>query len=153
MKSVYKFLATGFDVGYIPGAPGTYGSVVAGLMWIALAGMPLVSYILFCATFTIFAVWITRGAMPYFKNYDPSQIVIDEMAGMFITMIGLPFSWVNLVIGFFAFRFFDIVKPPPIRLIDRKVKSAWGVVLDDVVAGIFACAVVWIFRVYIHNGM
>ena len=144
LKGIYKFLATGFDSGYIPGAPGTYGTAVAALLYIGLSGMSLISYVIFCIGFTFLSVWITRGALPHFKGDDPSVIVIDEMAGMFITMIGVPFTWLNLGIGFILFRLFDITKPPPIGIVDRKLKGAWGIVLDDVIAGIFACAVFWL---------
>lgn len=146
MKFIYKFFATGFDVGYIPGAPGTYGTVLAALMFIFLSGLNLFSYVIFCIGFFFLSVWLIRGALPYFKKADPSQIVIDEMAGLFITMIGHPFSWINLGLGFILFRIFDITKPFPVSLADKKMKNAWGVVLDDVIAGIYACLVLWGIR-------
>jgi phosphatidylglycerophosphatase A len=148
LKQFYKFLATGFDSGYIPGAPGTYGTALAAGLYLALYQMPLISYLLFCVAFTFFAYWVTRGALPHFEGDDPSCIVIDEMAGMFITMIGHPFSWVNLGLGFILFRIFDITKPPPIRYVDRHMKGAWGITLDDVIAGIFACAALWVIRYF-----
>ena len=111
--------------------------------------MPPISYVFFCIAFVFFAVWITRGALSHFEGEDPSQIVIDEIAGFMIAMIGHPFTWLNIGLGFVLFRVFDILKPPPIRQIDSKIKGAWGIVLDDVVAGVFACVVVWLVRIVI----
>lgn len=149
MNKIYKFFATGFGVGCIPGAPGTYGTVVGAGLYLLICDLPLFSYILFCAAFLFFSVWIISKALPQFSSEDPCPIVIDEMAGFFVTMIGLPFTWLNLGLGFVLFRFFDILKPPPIRTIDRNVKGAWGIVLDDIAAGILACITIWIIRIFV----
>ena len=76
-----------------------------------------------------------------FAEKDSGKIVIDEVVGYLVTMLAVPFSWPAVVAGFFLFRFFDITKIPPARYFDRQVKNGYGVVLDDVVAGIYACAV------------
>jgi len=151
MKKIFKFLATGFHVGLIPGAPGTYGSVIGVILYLLLNGLPLISYILFCIAFTFLAFWITKGALPQFRSKDPGAIVIDEIAGMVITMIGIPFTWINVGLGFLIFRVFDVVKPFPVSYCDKKIKGAWGVVLDDVVAGIYACIVLWLVNIYIFG--
>ena len=69
---------------------------------------------------------------------DPPEIVIDEVAGLLVTIILIPFTWPTLIAGFFLFRFFDILKPPPIKGIEKKIKGGVGVVLDDLVAGAYA---------------
>ena len=152
MKKALKFIVTGLNSGYIPGAPGTYGTIVGVLLYLAIYQLPFISYILFCIAFVFFSVWSIGQVLSDFDSDDPSAVVIDEMAGFFIAMIGHPFSWLTLGMGFVLFRFFDIVKPFPIRLIDRKVKGPWGIVLDDVLAGVFACIVIWLVRIFILKG-
>lgn len=132
----------------IPGAPGTYGTVVAAALYALVYSLPLVSYILFCIAFIFFAVWVTARALPQFEGNDPGAIVIDEMAGFMVAMIGHPFTPLNLGLGFVFFRLFDIIKPPPIRQLEKRLKGAWGIVLDDVLAGIFACILVWVVRMF-----
>ena len=149
MRGIFKFLATGFDVGFLPGAPGTYGTVVGVGLYLLVAHLPIYLYLLFTITFAFFAIWVTNGALPSFKRDDPSEIVIDEMAGFLVTMIGLPVTWLNIGMGFVFFRLFDIIKPPPIRMIDRKMKGGLGVVSDDLLAGVFACALIWIIRLFV----
>lgn len=151
MKGIFRFLATGLDVGLIPGAPGTYGTLVGVLLYLAVVGLPTYLYILFCITFTFFAVWIAANALPSFEAKDPRQIVIDEIAGFLVAMIGAPFSWLNIAIGFALFRLFDVAKPQPIRYFDRKVAGAWGVVLDDIFAGLFAAVVSFAVRALIKS--
>lgn len=146
VRTIFKFLATGLDVGYIPGAPGTYGTLVAVVLYYFVAHLPVYLYILFAITFVFFSVWVTKGALPYFEGEDPEEIVIDEIAGYIVTMIGLPFSWIYIVLGFVFFRVFDVLKPFPIRWFDRNCEGALGVVLDDVAAGIFSCICLWAIR-------
>ena len=81
---------------------------------------------------------------------DPPEIVIDEVAGLLVTIILIPFTWPTLIAGFFLFRFFDILKPPPIKGIEKKIKGGVGVVLDDLVAGAYAHIslrlLIWLFN-------
>lgn len=149
MKSFFKIMATGLGVGYIPGAPGTYGTVIAAGLYLLIYSLPLYLYMPFCVVFVLLAIWTTAGALPLFKTKDPGPIVIDEIAGFLITMIALPFSWVNLGLGFIIFRVFDIIKPPPIRWIEKRLNGAWGVVLDDVAAGIYANVVLWVIVIFV----
>lgn len=131
-------IATGGFVGFIPLAPGTVGSAVGvALIW-GLKGISLPLFILLCFLIFALGVWASDKAGQLLNKADASPIVIDEIVGMMITMIGIPVTGYWLVIGFLLFRFFDIVKLPPANILDARLKSGWGVMLDDVFAGIYA---------------
>ena len=132
------FLATGFYIGNIPFAPGTFGSLIGLPLCLALAGISLASAVLCTLLFISFAVYIADAAEKLLKRSDPGCIVIDEMAGMMVTLIGLPFNPITVVIGFIIFRILAILKPFPIRKLDRRIPGGLGVVADDVAAGIIA---------------
>ncbi len=132
------FLATGFYVGNIPPAPGTLGSLIGLPLCFLLAGIQLPPAIILAVLFIGFAVWIAHAAEKTLKKKDPGCIVIDEVAGMVVTLIGLPFNLTTAVIGFIIFRILDILKPFPIRTLDKRLAGGIGIVADDVVAGIFA---------------
>lgn len=136
MKNFILFLATGGGVGFLPGAKGTYGTAVGVLLYWAVSGLPPVHFLLFTVTFFFLSVWCAGLAEVYFQKKDSQQIVIDEIAGYLVTMLFLPFQWKYAVAGFVVFRLFDILKPFPIRLAERKLKGGWGVVLDDILAGV-----------------
>jgi phosphatidylglycerophosphatase A len=137
-RKLVLFFATGGGVGFIPGARGTYGTIVALLLFWAVRGLPLVNYVLFVIAFSFFAIWISGLAEVYFQEADCQKIVIDEIAGYLVTMFLIPVQWKYVLAGFVAFRLFDILKPFPIRLIDQKLKGGWGIVCDDLLAGVFA---------------
>jgi phosphatidylglycerophosphatase A len=130
------FLATGFYIGNIPFAPGSFGSLIALPLCFALTGISLVPAVLSILLFIFFAVCIADAAEKIIKRNDPSCIVIDEVAGMMVALIGLPFNPITVVIGFTIFRILDILKPFPIRNLDKKIPGGLGVVADDVAAGI-----------------
>lgn len=148
-RKLILFFATGGGVGFLPGAPGTYGTAVAVLLYWAVANLPTWHYLLFTFTFSFFSVWVAGLAEQSFQEHDSQKIVIDEIAGYLVTMLFIPFHWKYSIAGFVVFRLFDIMKPWPIRLIDRKWKGGWGVVGDDLLAGIFGCLVmqglIWLF--------
>ena len=132
------FLATGGFVGNIPVAPGTFGSLLGIPLCYAFSkvGLPLaVSGML---GLIAVAIWIAQLAETITNQKDPGKIVIDEIAGMVVTLIGVPFHLTSVVTGFFIFRALDILKPFPIRLLERRISGGAGVVLDDVAAGIFS---------------
>ena len=131
-------VATGFWVGNIPFAPGTFGSLIGLPLCFALAGISLAPAVLCTLLFISFAVYIADAAEKLLKRSDPGCIVIDEMAGMMVTLIGLPFNPITVVIGFIIFRILDILKPFAIRKLDRRIPGGLGVVADDVAAGIIA---------------
>jgi phosphatidylglycerophosphatase A len=130
------FLATGFCAGNIPFAPGTFGSLIGLPLCFALAGMSAAGAMLWTLLFIIFAVWIADAAEKILEQNDPGCIVIDEIAGMLVALVGLPFNPITVVIGFIVFRILDILKPFPIRDLDKRIPGGLGVVADDVAAGI-----------------
>ena len=137
-EKAVMFLATGFYVGNVPLAPGTLGSLIGLPLCFLLAGIQLPPAIILAVLFIGFAVWIAHAAEKTLKKKDPGCIVIDEVAGMVVTLIGLPFNLTTAVIGFIIFRILDILKPFPIRTLDKRLAGGIGIVADDVVAGIFA---------------
>ena len=139
MRGVVVLLATWGGCGFSPLAPGTVGTLGAIPLYLLLAQLPLASYLTATLLLTVLACWAAGQAQEIYGEHDPGKIVIDEVAGYLVTMAGVPFSWPGVVAGFFLFRLFDIVKPPPARWIDRHVTSGTGVVLDDVAAGLYAC--------------
>lgn len=108
-------------------------------LYLLLGRLPITLYILLLIPLTIFSCWVSGRAESIFNEKDSGKIVIDEVVGYLVTMSGAPFSLSAILLGFFLFRFFDIVKVPPANAIDRRLKNGCGVVLDDVVAGIYAC--------------
>ncbi len=131
-------LATGFFAGYIPFAPGTFGSIVGLSLCFLLSKAKLSVAILFILIFIFFAIWISNKAEKILKQNDPGCIVIDEIAGIMLTFLGLPFNIISVAAGFLTFRFFDILKPFPIRYMEKKFTGGAGIVLDDLAAGIFS---------------
>lgn len=92
---------------------------------------------------TLIGVWAAFVADDFWGTHDSGRIVIDEVAGYFVTMVAVDRgSWGLLLIGFVLFRAFDIIKPPPVRWLDRNLPGGWGVVLDDIAAGVMGCAVI-----------
>ena len=130
-------LATVGYVGKIPFAPGTFGSIPGLFIWFFLSKIdPLLS--LFLILFLIlFSIPIAGQAEILLNKKDPSEIVIDEMAGIVVALFGLPMNFLSAIGGFLIFRVLDIFKPFPIGFIDRKLPGGTGIVLDDVVAGIY----------------
>jgi phosphatidylglycerophosphatase A len=137
MNRFFLFLAAGFGAGYVPVAPGTAGSLVAIPIFLVLSSMPFPLYELTILTFFFFASWISGEAERGWGRKDDPRIVIDEIMGYLITTLWLPKTTLFIILGFFLFRFFDIVKPPPIRLME-KAGGGYGVVLDDVLAGVYS---------------
>jgi len=133
-----KFLASGFFTGYFPVAPGTIGSLVGILACFFLQDVPFTAYAIVLILTLIAGIYISGEAEKIYQAKDSSHIVIDEIAGIFFTFLYLPMDVSFLLAGFLAFRFFDILKPFPIRLIDEKIEGGWGIMFDDVLAGIYA---------------
>jgi phosphatidylglycerophosphatase A len=134
------FLAYGFGAGLSPKAPGTMGTVVAIPIYVLLmvyAGSAV--YLTVLAVALIGGIFICGYTARKMGIDDPKGVVWDEIVGYLITMLGLPLGWLWVIGGFLLFRLFDIWKPWPIRWVDRQVKGGVGIMLDDVIAAIFAC--------------
>ena len=131
-------LATGCYVGKIPVAPGTAGSLLGILGCLVLSKIQLSLAVPAAVIFIFLAIRIAADAEKILKETDPGCIVIDEIAGMMIVLLGLPFNWVTVAVGFIFFRILDILKPFPIRSLERRFSGGVGVVIDDVAAGIIA---------------
>jgi len=131
-------LATGFGVGYSPIAPGTLGTLIAIPVYYFLSNIHSPIYELTLVAFFFLSSWISENAQQYLGKKDDQRIVIDEVMGLLVTMLWVPKTILFVIFGFFLFRFFDILKPFPIRHLQRKWKGGYGVVFDDVLAGIYA---------------
>jgi phosphatidylglycerophosphatase A len=140
MRGFVIATATWGGTGFSPFASGTVGTLGAIPLYLVLAQLPLTLYLLSTVAFTLFACWVSGHAEEVFGEHDSGKIVIDEVAGYLVTMAGVTLSWQAVVAGFFLFRLFDITKPQPARWFDRSLKNGYGVVLDDVAAGLYACA-------------
>lgn len=132
------FLALGFGSGLAAKAPGTFGTLAAIPLYLLMAQLSLSWYLGFTLLCVIFGVYICDKAAKDMGVHDHGAIVWDEVAGLLITMIAAPTGWIWLLGGFVLFRFFDIIKPWPIRWLDAKVAGGFGIMIDDVLAGIFA---------------
>ena len=132
------FLARGLGVGGIPVAPGTFGTLVGlPIVWILWNFDPL-TYVVITGLFIAFSIWIAGAAARFQGTHDDPKIVIDEIAGIVVALAWVPPSAIALAAGFILFRLLDIIKPPPINWIDRRVKGGLGIVLDDLIAGLGA---------------
>lgn len=131
-------VSTWFGAGLIPGIPGTCGSLGAVLLIILLNCFGAVYVHLFLLPVIPLAIWASDISRRLLRKEDPSEVVIDEVAGLFMTLFLIPPTWLSLAAGLLLFRFFDILKPFPVGLIDRRVKGGLGIVLDDIMAGIYA---------------
>ncbi len=133
-----RIAATGLGSGLSPLAPGTAGTLVGVVVYLVFSRLVWPVYLLSAVTFAFFAVYVSQEAERIYGRKDPSRIVIDEIAGFLVTMFLVAPTLSHIVIGFVLFRVFDIVKPFPIRLCERRFPGGYGVVGDDIVAGAYA---------------
>jgi len=132
------FLATGCFSGFLPKMPGTWGTFAAIPLVIISHRLTSIMQPVVAAVFVTFAAYIAGRAEILFEDRDARPIVIDEMVGFLIALLWLPLNFLTLCLGFFLFRLFDIIKPPPISTVEKRLHGGWGIVLDDVLAGVFA---------------
>ena len=131
------FIATGFYSGYLPKAPGTWGSLVGLLLVFGLQGLSLPVYLAVVAAVFLVGTFAAGEAEKILDNRDPGIVVIDEIAGIMVAMAAVPATPLNLALGFVLFRFFDIVKPFPVNFFDKRFHGGLGIMLDDVIAGLY----------------
>jgi phosphatidylglycerophosphatase A len=136
------FIAFGLGSGASPIAPGTFGTLMAIPFYLLLRELSLSSYLIFVILFIAASSWLSDYISRQIHEHDHPGMCIDEFAGFFVTMINAPHSWLWIALGFALFRLFDIWKPWPIRYIDKHVHGGFGMILDDVVAGLFAMIII-----------
>ena len=138
LAKLILLLASNAGLGYAPVASGTFGTLagIPAFYYLSHFGFPLQLLTLIAVLFLSF--WAAEEAGKIYQEADDGRIVIDELLGYLVTVAFLPFSWSTAIIGFFWFRLFDIIKPPPANWFDREMKNGIGVTLDDLVAGIYA---------------
>ncbi len=141
-KSLIKrpacFLAYGFGAGLAPKAPGTFGTIVALPIYWSIQDWSLPVYLTLVLVMFIAGIWLCQRASDWLKQDDASGIVWDEIVGYLVAMTFAPTGWQWMLVGFVLFRFFDILKPWPVSLADKKLHGGLGVMLDDVIAGLYA---------------
>lgn len=138
-------LATWFGTGLLPFAPGSFGALSAlPLAWLLVAWGG--SALLLLAAAAIFAVglWASARYMAAHGVHDPNAVVIDEVVGQWLTLALVPLDPLVYGLGFLLFRIFDVIKPWPVNWIDRRVGGAFGVMIDDVAAAVYAGLVLWL---------
>jgi phosphatidylglycerophosphatase A len=139
-RSPVQFFAFGFGSGLSPVAPGTAGTIMAIPLYLLMADLPLWQYSVVIIAASLVGFWFCGEASRQLGVHDHGGIVWDEFVGYWITLWAMPFDWLWVVAGFVVFRVFDIAKPWPIGWLDRKVHGGLGIMVDDMVAGIMACA-------------
>jgi phosphatidylglycerophosphatase A len=132
------FLSLGFGSGLAPRAPGTFGTLAAIPVYLVLQGLPLWAFLAVTLLFALVGIHLCGSTARALGVHDHGGIVWDEIVGYLITMIAVPLDWRWIVVGFLLFRLFDILKPWPIRWLDRRVGGGFGIMIDDVLAGLLA---------------
>jgi phosphatidylglycerophosphatase A len=152
MKQINFLIATFFGIGKIPGAPGTWASLAsAPLFWFFAIDKPLWQFGLILAVIYFAGVYCSGQYEKQIGEKDPSSVVIDEVLGMGVALFNVPGQWYYAVMALILFRLFDIWKPYPIRRLEQ-LPGGWGIMTDDLLAGIYAN--VWIqIGVYVVNNV
>ena len=136
-----QFLALGFGSGLAPKAPGTFGTIAAVPLFLLLALLTPMNYLIAVVVMSIAGIYICGKAAEDAGVHDHPAIVWDEFVGYFITMFMVPVTWQSVLVGFVLFRLFDILKPWPISYIDKKISGGFGIMFDDILAGIFSLVI------------
>jgi phosphatidylglycerophosphatase A len=143
------FLALGMGAGLSPKAPGTLGTLVAVPLYLLLQGLPLWGYLLLVLAAFLLGVWLCEVTARNLGVHDHPGIVWDEFVGYWLTMAAAPQGWQWVLLGFVLFRLFDIAKPWPIHQADRHLSGGFGIMFDDVLAGVYAWLVLQALAFYL----
>jgi phosphatidylglycerophosphatase A len=134
-------IATGCNSGYLPKAPGTWGSLVGLLIFFLLHTLDVSTYLIVLAGLFLVGTFAAGEAEKIMDHKDPGLVVIDEIVGMLITMVAVPATPLTMVLGFILFRIFDIFKPFPVNFFDQRFHGGLGIMLDDVIAGLYSLVI------------
>lgn len=145
-KNPWHFIAFGFGTGCIPVAPGTFGTLIAIPIYLYLTTYSHTFYFIFLLAFIAFSIWLSEKVSREINVQDHQGMNIDEIVGYLVTMYRAPYGWGWVALGFILFRLFDIWKPWPIRQIDERMHGGVGVILDDVLAGVYSLVIIQILR-------
>lgn len=145
LKHLDVLLATWFGAGYLPKAPGTWGSLAAlpfayVILWLGGPAALAVATVVV----SVIGIWAAEGYMRQSGAHDPGAVVIDEVAGQWLTLLAAGLNPVLFIVGFILFRLFDVLKPWPISWADREIQGGLGVMADDILAGVFAGSTVYV---------
>jgi len=138
MDRLIMFIATGAFTGYLPKAPGTWGSILGVGLWAGLHRLELLPYLGILAVLFVAGTACAGSAEKILDRGDPGIVVIDEIVGQLIALAAAPFHPAAALLGFVLFRVFDIVKPFPVNWLDKHIHGGLGIMLDDVAAGLYA---------------
>ena len=142
LKDPVVCIALGLGSGLSPKAPGTAGTVMSIPLFLLIQDLPLMVYALITLSITLLGIWICSYSSNKLGVHDHPAIVIDEVAGFLITMFAAPTGWQWLLAGFVLFRFFDALKPWPISWLDKNISGGFGIMIDDVVAGLVSMSLI-----------
>jgi len=149
LSNPIHLLSLGFGSGLSPYAPGTMGTLVAIPLYLLLSRLELWPYLIVVVAGFLLGIYLCDKTSKALGVHDHSGIVWDEIIGYWITMIAIPaVTWQWILAGFVLFRFFDIVKPWPVKIADKRVPGGFGIMFDDLLAGLYALACIqisWLF--------
>lgn len=143
-RNPIHFVACGFGVGTLPWMPGTFGTIVGVVLYLMLAKLSLIPYLLITFILLVAGVYLCGRVNRDFGTDDHPAAVWDEIASFPVVMIAIPCQWYFILIGFILFRIFDIWKPWPIRWVDKNIHGGIGVMLDDVIAALFSWVILYL---------
>lgn len=143
------FIAFGFGTGALPVAPGTFGTLIAIPFYLAFHSLSPEAYTFLVILIALGSSWLCDRVSREIDIHDHQGMCLDEIVGYLVTMIGAPFGIIWIILGFILFRIFDIWKPWPIHFVDQHVPGGFGMILDDVLAGVYSIIILkllsWVF--------